>query len=307
MREKVEGLGDAFLTLGDVDDMFDELISGILAGTQDIGGILGDAGQAIGTKFFSSILVGKKANLDQPLIGNISGLVGGPTGGILGNLFAQGGSVAGSLFGDAANAGILSYTSAFDTTVGPALSAANVAWQKAGTTAGGIFGKGLIGSVNSFLGNLPGVGGLFSGITDLGVSLGGKLAGAIGGGLGSTLGNVLTSVINPVGLLAGAAFAIKAHRKHQVKTSRAPPVQSGYASHDEHLSCLSKESANGKNANIFGEGSRKIPVCFPRSQWFLNEPSACPSGQISCGHDIGMLSIPTPLTHKLRAPAIRWI
>jgi hypothetical protein len=162
--------------------------------------------------FFRSILIGKKANLDTPLIGNINSLVGGSGAGILGSLFSQGGTLAGQLFGEgAANGfGVLtdSMSSLFDPNAGPVFSAANVAFTQAGKTAGGIFGQGLIGSVNSFLGNLPGVGGLFSGLTSFGQSLGGSLASAVGGGFGNALGGILSSALSPVGLAAGLAFAI---------------------------------------------------------------------------------------------------
>src|SRR5262249_9119641 len=87
----------AFISTQGLGQMFDQIITGILQGTQNLGDLLASTGQALGVKFFQQLLVGKQG-FDQQLVGNISDLVFNNQGGVIGNLFGLGGALAAKQF-----------------------------------------------------------------------------------------------------------------------------------------------------------------------------------------------------------------
>lgn len=94
----------ALVSTSTLGDAFDQIITGILQGTQKLDNILSSTGQAIGAKFFKQLIVGKNQNFDVPLIGNVSQLFLGGNGGIIGAIFGQGGQAAAGQFGGAVSA-----------------------------------------------------------------------------------------------------------------------------------------------------------------------------------------------------------
>lgn len=133
-----DSLDDAFLTVSDIGRAFDEVITGILQGTQSLGESLEDLGEAFGAKFFKAMLVGK-GDFDRALIGNITQLVGLPSGGLLGALFGQGGQAAGTSF----FSGLLRSPAAFLFGGGGAFG--NVIAGGSSTAGSGLFGNVLSG------------------------------------------------------------------------------------------------------------------------------------------------------------------
>ena len=187
VREAAEAeqraLDRALLTTKDLRDSFREMVRGALRGTRDIGDIgktLADLGKSVGANFFEQFLFGKQEKFDQPLIGNIQGLVG--TSGIIPQLFQSGGAQAAQQFGaglgaNQAGGGLLGSLG-----LQAGFSAARTYLLGTGSTTGLL--NTPIGAFNNYaIGNGP----LGIGNFSLGQFAGGAGAGYLGYGLGTGL------------------------------------------------------------------------------------------------------------------------
>lgn len=184
-KRQAEALKNSLLSTSDVSNAFKGLATGFFQGTRNLSSLVGDFGKGLAITMFDKFIQQKLFSLDQPLINNVSGLMG--QGGILSNIFSAGGDLLGSLFGSgAADAAVGSFQAGWNgifngTGAGSVLSSATSVGASFGQTFGQIAGP--IG-VSIFLGQLTA--GLFKGDSaNLGARIGGFLGplGAIVGGL----------------------------------------------------------------------------------------------------------------------------
>ena len=204
LTETLKQQNEAFLTLGDLRQNFEESIKGLLRGTLDLGDFLRRQGEGLGTKLFSGILFGKKS-FDQALIGNINGLVGGSSGGIVGSIFGTGGGIASKAFTETFLLNIKGIPAAFQAGgVGSLFEQGGPIFnifENAGGIAAGAFGfgaaeglKSLIGFPSGTFSNIGGIGGgLLGGI--VGTELLTPLLGPFAPLVGSFIGDFLFSAI----------------------------------------------------------------------------------------------------------------
>lgn len=129
---------DSYLHLGDI---IKQGIQGLAQGTLDISDFLKQQGQAAITAFASSFLLGKKGLLDIPFAANIMGLVG--PGGLIGDLFGQGGAQAAASFTG-------SFTSGFQGAGGG--TGIGSVFTSAGQTASKSFGTTFLSGIDNLFG-----------------------------------------------------------------------------------------------------------------------------------------------------------
>lgn len=175
----------------DFSGIFRDGLRGLAQGTLDVKNFMKQQGQALAVQFGEAFLFGKQGTLDKGFKLNINELVGGSKGGIIGELFGQGGQTSGQNFGG----GLLQ---SLGTLFGGSGSTAGGAG-----TAGSFFGAGLAGLTSSSTGSSGGISGLSS---LLGGLFGGGGSGGSGGGLGGLFGGSGASGASSSGL--GGALGI---------------------------------------------------------------------------------------------------
>jgi len=187
-------------------DIITQGIQGLAQGTLQLGNFLKQQGQALIAQFAESFLLGKREKLDIPFGANVMGLVG--PGGLIGDLFGAGGSLAASLFG----AGFMENAPGLGNLLRQgeqiAIDTSQVVWSSGGQSSGGSFltslGTTVLGGVDKIFGtNLQNS--IGSSLGTIGKSLGAGLAGQFLGDLASGLFGINKSQQAQIGGKVGSA------------------------------------------------------------------------------------------------------
>jgi hypothetical protein len=188
--------------LGSIDlkQSIDKVFDAIISGTRDLGSVFEGIGLDLAKQFGDSFLFGKRQSFDVPFKANALGLVG--PGGLIGDIFGQGGLFAASSFGGAfinslggslqGASGILNNAA---TTLG---DLSQVTWTQVGGQSGATYAQGFLGGFGGFMAG-EGARQLFG--------IGQSLAGDIGAGVGAVGGGIAGFIIGgPTGAAIGAAL-----------------------------------------------------------------------------------------------------